>query len=122
MEFQSNLDMQIQHSTKHQMEIIIHQVDDPMVVDLTMGAAAWQPPELTAVPGGWPQPAYGSWMGRGGANYRYMGGGQLNAAGLHAVTFLLMAKECGVDVDPMVVFVAMVVLVFVLELVPRDLC
>jgi hypothetical protein len=41
----------------------------------------------------------GSWMGRGGANYNYMGGGQLNAAGLHAVTFLLMAKECGVDVD-----------------------
>jgi hypothetical protein len=41
----------------------------------------------------------GSWMGRGGANYSYMGGGQLNAAGLHAVTFLLMAKECGVDVD-----------------------
>ncbi|HKK19647.1 MAG TPA: DUF6288 domain-containing protein, partial [Opitutales bacterium] len=41
----------------------------------------------------------GSWMGRGGANFRYMAGGHLNAAGLHAVTFLLMAKECGVDVD-----------------------
>jgi hypothetical protein len=41
----------------------------------------------------------GSWMGRGAAAYRYMGGGHLNAAGLHAVTFLLMAKECGVDVD-----------------------
>ena len=41
----------------------------------------------------------GSWMGRGGASYGYMGGGHLNAAGLHAVTFLLMAKECGVDVD-----------------------
>ncbi len=41
----------------------------------------------------------GSWMGRGGASYSYMGGGHLNAAGLHAVTFLLMAKECGVDVD-----------------------
>lgn len=41
----------------------------------------------------------GSWMGRGAANYGYMGGGHLNAAGLHAVTFLLMAKECGVDVD-----------------------
>ena len=40
-----------------------------------------------------------SWMGRGGASFRYMGGGHLNAAGLHAVTFLLMAKECGVDVD-----------------------
>ncbi|NNJ86804.1 MAG: hypothetical protein HKP20_06510 [Akkermansiaceae bacterium] len=41
----------------------------------------------------------GSWMGRGGASYGYMGGGHLNAAGLHAVTFLLMARECGVDVD-----------------------
>jgi hypothetical protein len=41
----------------------------------------------------------GSWMGRGSANYGYMGGGHLNAAGLHAVTFLLMAKECGVKVD-----------------------
>lgn len=41
----------------------------------------------------------GSWMGRGGASYGYMGGGHLNAAGLHAVTFLLLAKECGVDVD-----------------------
>jgi len=41
----------------------------------------------------------GSWMGRGGANFNYMLGGHLNAAGLHAVTFLLMAKECGVDVD-----------------------
>jgi len=41
----------------------------------------------------------GSWMGRGDASYGYMGGGHLNAAGLHAATFLLMAKECGVDVD-----------------------
>ena len=41
----------------------------------------------------------GSWMGRGGASYRYMGGGHLNAAGLHAATFLLMARECGVEVD-----------------------
>jgi len=41
----------------------------------------------------------GSWMGRGGANFNYMAGGHLNAAGLHAVTFILMAKECGVDVD-----------------------
>ncbi|MDX1679909.1 MAG: DUF6288 domain-containing protein [Akkermansiaceae bacterium] len=41
----------------------------------------------------------GSWMGRGGASYSYMAGGHLNAAGLHAVTFLLLAKECGVDVD-----------------------
>ena len=41
----------------------------------------------------------GCWMGRGGANYRYMGGGHMNAAGVHCVTFLLMAKECGVNVD-----------------------
>ncbi len=41
----------------------------------------------------------GAWMGRGGASYGYMAGGHLNAAGLHAVTFLLMARECGVDVD-----------------------
>lgn len=41
----------------------------------------------------------GSWMGRGGANFKYMAGGHLNAAGVHAVSFLLMAKECGVDVD-----------------------
>ncbi len=41
----------------------------------------------------------GSWMGRGSAAYKYMAGGHLNAAGLHAVTFLLLAKECGVDVD-----------------------
>lgn len=41
----------------------------------------------------------GSWMGRGAATYNYMGGGHLNAAGLHAATFLLLAKECGVDVD-----------------------
>jgi len=40
-----------------------------------------------------------SWMGRGSANFNYMAGGHLNAAGLHCVTFLLMAKECGADVD-----------------------
>ncbi|MDT8390362.1 MAG: DUF6288 domain-containing protein [Lentisphaeria bacterium] len=41
----------------------------------------------------------GSWMGRGGANFQYMAGGHMNAAGVHCVTFLLLAKECGVDVD-----------------------
>ena len=41
----------------------------------------------------------GSWMGRGSANYHYMGGGHMNAAGVHCVAFLLMAKECGVNVD-----------------------
>jgi hypothetical protein len=41
----------------------------------------------------------GAWMGRGGANYGYMAGGHMNAAGAHCVNFLLLAKECGVDVD-----------------------
>ncbi len=41
----------------------------------------------------------GSWMGRGGASYSYMGGGHMNAAGVHCVVFLQLAKECGVDVD-----------------------
>jgi len=41
----------------------------------------------------------GSWMGRGGASYSYMAGGHMNAAGVHCVTFLLMAKECGAEVD-----------------------
>jgi len=41
----------------------------------------------------------GAWAGRGGAPYRYMAGGHLNGAGVHCVTYLLLAKECGVDVD-----------------------
>jgi len=41
----------------------------------------------------------GCWMGRGSANYGYMGGGHMNAAGVHCVAFLAMAKECGVKVD-----------------------
>jgi hypothetical protein len=41
----------------------------------------------------------GSWMGRGGASFGYMAGGHMNAAGAHCVTFLMMAKECGVHVD-----------------------
>jgi hypothetical protein len=41
----------------------------------------------------------GCWMGRGGASYGYMGGGHMNAAGVHCVAFLAMAKECGVKVD-----------------------
>ena len=39
----------------------------------------------------------GSWMGRGGCNYNYMAGGHMNAAGVHCLTFLLMARECGMD-------------------------
>ncbi len=41
----------------------------------------------------------GSWAGRGGAPFTYMGGGHMNAAGTNVLTFLLLAKECGVDVD-----------------------
>lgn len=41
----------------------------------------------------------GSWMGRGGASYKYMAGGHMNAAGVPATTFLLLAKECGAKVD-----------------------
>jgi hypothetical protein len=40
----------------------------------------------------------GGWSGRGGS-FRYQSGGHLNAAGVHCLTFLLMAKSCGVNVD-----------------------
>jgi len=40
----------------------------------------------------------GAWSGRG-ASFHYQSGGQLNAAGVHCLTFLLLAKTCGVDVD-----------------------
>ncbi|MBC8324054.1 MAG: hypothetical protein H8E27_00265 [Verrucomicrobia subdivision 3 bacterium] len=38
-----------------------------------------------------------AWAGRGGALTTY-GNGHLNAAGTHVVTFLMLAKECGVKV------------------------
>jgi len=41
----------------------------------------------------------GSWSGRGKASFTYMGGGHMNAAGVHCLTFLLLARQCGVDVD-----------------------
>jgi len=41
----------------------------------------------------------GGWAGRGYGNFRYMGGGHLNAAGTPCATFVLLAKECGVDVE-----------------------
>jgi hypothetical protein len=43
----------------------------------------------------------GGWAGRGGvAHVTYGGGGgHLNAGGTAVVTFLMLAKECGVDVD-----------------------
>jgi len=40
----------------------------------------------------------GAWSGRA-ASFNYQSGGHLNAAGVHCVTFLLLAKTCGVDVD-----------------------
>ncbi len=40
----------------------------------------------------------GAWAGRGGAPFKYMAGGHLNAAGVHCLTFLMLAKECGVAV------------------------
>jgi len=43
----------------------------------------------------------GGWSGRGGSAgfYYSTGTGQMHAAGVHCVTFLLMARQCGVDVD-----------------------
>jgi hypothetical protein len=43
----------------------------------------------------------GSWSGRGGpASFTYSTGtGALHAAGVHCMTFLLLAKACGVEVD-----------------------
>ena len=42
----------------------------------------------------------GGWNTHGNApNYNYYSGGQMNAAGVHCVTFLMLAKECGVKVD-----------------------
>lgn len=39
------------------------------------------------------------WAGRGGVPHLGYGNGHLNAAGTHVVTFLLLAKQCGADVD-----------------------
>jgi hypothetical protein len=41
----------------------------------------------------------GGWSGRGKASFTYMGGGHMNAAGVHALAFLLLARQCGVEVD-----------------------
>ena len=42
----------------------------------------------------------GGWNTRGGPpEYNYYSGGQMNAAGVHCLTFLLLAKECGAVVD-----------------------
>jgi hypothetical protein len=41
----------------------------------------------------------GAWTQRGGVPWTYAGGGHINAVGVHMVTLLLLAKECGVKVD-----------------------
>ncbi len=41
----------------------------------------------------------GGWAGRGGAPYAYMAGGHLNGAGVHCITYLMLAKECGVKIS-----------------------
>lgn len=41
----------------------------------------------------------GAWSGRGHAFFKYMGGGHMNAAGVHCLTFLLLSRYCGVEVD-----------------------
>jgi hypothetical protein len=41
----------------------------------------------------------GGWTQRGGLPWTYEAGGHINAAGVHMVTLLLLAKECGVKVD-----------------------
>lgn len=40
-----------------------------------------------------------AWAGRGGVTKLGYGNGHLNAGGTHVVTFLLLAKQCGVNVD-----------------------
>jgi len=41
----------------------------------------------------------GGWAHGGTGLFKYMNGGHMNAAGTHVISFLLLAKECGVDVD-----------------------
>lgn len=41
----------------------------------------------------------GGWSGRGKASFTYVGGGHLNAAGVPSLLFLLLARQCGVEVD-----------------------
>ena len=43
----------------------------------------------------------GGWMTRytESPNFLYMAGGHMNAAGVHSLNFLLLAKECGAEVD-----------------------
>ncbi len=54
--------------------------------------------EHNYMPGGW------STRGRGG--WGYMLGGRMSAAGVHVSTFLMLAAECGVAVDPYIMTAA----------------
>ncbi len=47
--------------------------------------------EENYMPGGWAQ--------RGLGNLNYVAGGRMSPAGVHVATFLLLARECGVEVD-----------------------
>lgn len=65
------------------------------VIKLVADHAAWD-----MYNNGW---AHGTYQGRRGRDahmaFPYMGGGHINACGVHVVTFLLLAKECGVEID-----------------------
>jgi len=41
----------------------------------------------------------GAWSGRPGGGFKYQAGAHMNAAGVHSLDFLLLAKTCGVNVD-----------------------
>jgi hypothetical protein len=41
----------------------------------------------------------GGWSGRPGGGFNYQAGAHMNAAGVHCIDFLLLAKTCGVEVD-----------------------
>jgi hypothetical protein len=41
----------------------------------------------------------GAWGHKGVGSCSYSASGHMNAAGVHVLTFLMLAKECGVDVD-----------------------
>lgn len=57
----------------------------PLIKDMVASA------ERNYMPGGWATRHTGQWT--------YMDGGRMSAAGVHVATFLLLAKECGVEVD-----------------------
>lgn len=47
--------------------------------------------EANYMPGGWAQRGLGNWT--------YYGGGRMNPAGVHVMSFLVLARECGAEVD-----------------------